>query len=981
MQFYFIGTDKIKNHRTLLDIHATLVNSLLSVIFNRSVSIRHHIVGHFSLALILILVLSGVSIYSFVYENMRQNMMEKLSISTSSVKDVVENAANLFIRNHLQAIAKVNVDILNGLEQQVKNGKLSKAEAMKRGKEILLQQRIGDNGYIYTLSSKGVVLVHPKTEMINRDISDNWFVKQQMSYKNGYLEYDWRNPDEGNAQPKSLYMAYFEPWDWIVSVSSYRQEFNFLADDLRIGLKSLHFGQTGYAFVVNGQGDIILHPWLRGNIHSSGDNSIINLFNRIIAQKNGELSYYWNDPDDESPRKKIVFFNYIQSLDWIVASSVYEDEIFQPLKKLGKIIALIVSCALLLIIPVSLYLGTLITKPLSRLAHQMHVATEGDLNIRAESDALGEIGILGRHFNHYIDRLRIANQKLLAEIDDRVQAEQQLIIFHKAFENALEGLRITDSDGNIIAVNRAFTEITGYTPDEVIGKNLRILKSEKQDHNFYRQLRNTLLTTGRWSGETWSKRKNGEMYPEILNVSCIYDEKKQVTHYVAVFHDNTHMKQQEARIIHQAYHDALTGLPNRTLVNDRISVSIAHAKRSGNKLAILFLDLDNFKNVNDSLGHDLGDQLLLQVAGRLVGLMREEDTVGRFGGDEFMILVAAITSESMVSDLVQRLLQSFSAPFVVGGCDLFINASIGVAIYPEDGDKAGVLTKNADIAMYQAKASGKNGCCFFTSDLSDRISYLRHLETNLRQAVLNREFIVYFQPKIDPLRGVVTGAEALVRWQEKDGTIVNPADFIPLAEETGLIVPLGEQVLEISCQAIQKLNELGYTNLSISVNLSPLQFAQFNLVDRILAVLQKYSVPSTQLELEITETTLVTDLDKTVDTLNQLVAAGVSISIDDFGTGYSSLYYLKRFPIKTLKIDRSFIRDLTSDPNDAQLVETIIFMAHNLGIEVVAEGVETKEQLDWLKNCECEQIQGYFYSKPLPIDSLVAYLQKTEPLG
>jgi len=953
----------------------TSLSSSFRLLFPHRFSIKHHIVGHFLLAVAIIMILAGTAIYSFVYENVRQNMMEKLSASTTAIKDVVENVANLAVRNHLQAIAKTNVDILKSLEQQVREGQLTRAEAMQRGENILLSQRIGDHGYNYVVSSKGVLLVHPHAETKKSDVAGEWFIQQQIFYKNGYLEYDWKQPGEEVARPKSLYMAYFEPWDWIVSVSSYREEFHFLAEDLPLALKSHRFGKTGYAFIINSRGDIILHPWLRGDLNRTGEPAIQSLFQRLVAMKNGVISYYWDDPDGGEARKKIVFFNYIPGLDWIVASTVYEDEIFQPLAKLGKVIALIVIGALLLIVPLSLYLGASIARPISRLAQQMRVADEGDLGIRAAEDALGEIGVLGRHFNHYIERLQQANQKVLIEMNDRVQAEQQLIIFHKAFENALEGISITDPEGNILAVNRAFAEITGFAPDEVIGQNSRILKSEKHDQSFYTQLWTTLLGTGRWSGEIWNRRKDGTLYPEVLSISSIHDEHKQVTHYVAVFHDITEMKQQEARIVHQAYHDALTGLPNRTLAHDRINVSLAHVKRAGSRLAVLFLDLDNFKNINDSLGHEMGDTLLLQVANRLVSLVREEDTVARLGGDEFLILAAAVTSEEAVKHLMERLLQSFAAPFSVSGSDLFVSASIGVAFYPQDGESASVLTKNADIAMYQAKARGRNGYCFFTSDLSERISYLRQLETNLRQAVIDKEFLVFFQPKIDPVRGIITGAEALVRWRKQDGTLVNPADFIPLAEETGLIIPLGEQVLDISCRVIGKLNKMGYPHISIAVNLSPLQFGQANLVEQILALLQKHAISRGQLELEITETTMMTNLAKTIETLNQLVAAGIAISIDDFGTGYSSLSYLKKFPIKTLKIDRSFIRDLTSDPSDAQLVETIILMSHNLGIGVVAEGVETKEQLEWLKGRGCEQIQGYYYSKPLSMGAFFAYIE------
>jgi diguanylate cyclase (GGDEF)-like protein/PAS domain S-box-containing protein len=963
---------------TVIDLYFPTSARLMSIL-PRRLSIKYHIVCHFSLAVATMLIVAGSVIYSFVYDNVRQNMMEKLTLSTASVKDVIEHAANIAIRNHLQTIAQTNITLLEGLEDEVRAGRITEQEAKQRAEAMLLRQPVGAHGYVYVLSSQGIVRVHPNTEVNHANLSEFSFIRQQLAQKNGYLEYDWQNPGESRSRPKALYMLYFEPWDWIVSVSSYREDFAFLAKDLHLGLQSQRFGKTGYAFVVNGQGDVLLHPWLSGNVHSFANEGIKALFGRIATEKRGSFVYDWEDQEASVPKRKIVFFDYIPGLDWIVASTVYEDEIFEPLAKLGWMIALIVFCSLALTIPLSLYFGSLITTPLSLLARQMQQATEGDIDVHAEEKALGEIGVLGCHFNYYIDWLRQSNVKIRAEISDRIQAEQQLIIYRKAVENALEGIAITDPSANILAVNRAFSEITGYAPEEVIGGNCRVLQSGRHDREFYQFLWGSLLRTGRWTGEIWNRRKSGEIYPETLSISAIRDQAGALSHYVAVFHDITETKRQEERIVHQAYHDILTGLPNRRLAHDRIEVSLAHVKRGGTKLAVLFLDLDNFKNVNDTMGHEWGDKLLLQVANRLVAMVREEDTVARLGGDEFLILVAAIASEEIVIDLVKRLLRCFAAPFNVDGNDLFVTASIGVAFFPNDGDTPGILTKHADIAMYQAKARGKNNYCLFTSDLSERISFLRQLENNLRQAVINREFTVYFQPKIDPYTNAVTGAEALVRWRKEDGSIVSPADFIPLAEETGLIVPLGEQVLEASCQVLHALNKLGHAHLTISVNLSPLQFVQTNLVDRILAILDKHTVSSSQLELEITETAMMTNLTKTVETLNQLVDAGIAISIDDFGTGYSSLSYLKKFPIRTLKIDRSFIRDLPHDSSDAQLVETIILMAHNLGIGVVAEGVETQEQLEWLKQCGCEQIQGYLYSKPLTSEDFFAFIEASCP--
>lgn len=940
----------------------------------RRLPIKYHILGHFTVAVAVVLTLSGVVIHLFVAGKVRQNMVEKLAISTTSVKDAVEHGAAVALRTHLESITKVHIDLLQGLENQVRSGLLPRSVAIERGRDMLRQHKVGTQGSILALSSRGVVQAHPDPALVGMDLSAQWVVDRQITLKQGYLEGDWSNPGEEEIRPRALYMLTFEPWDWIVSVSCERGEMALLANDLRLGLQSYRFGHTGYAFIVATNGDIILHPRMRDNVATTADPKIRQVFDRLIENRKGHFSYDWPEPASGENRRKMVFFDTIDSLGWIVASTADEKELFAPLTALGWIICLIVVATLILIVSLSLYLGSMITGPLSRLTEQMRLATEGRVTVCAEEDAPGEIGLVGRHVNGYLAWLRQSNQRILAEMDERSQTEHQLSLYRKAVEHAREGIMITDPDATILTVNRAFSEITGYAPEEAIGRNCRLLQSKRHDQTFYGKLWQTLLATGRWSGEIWNQRKNGEIYPQILNIGAIYDQDASLSHFVAVFHDITEIKRQEEQIVHQAYHDSLTGLPNRRLAHDRIEVSIAHVKRGGTKLAVLFLDLDNFKNVNDTLGHEWGDKLLLHVANRLVATVREEDTVARLGGDEFLILVAAIAGREMVVDLVNRVLRCFASPFNVGGNDLYITASIGVAFYPDDGNDPGVLTKHADIAMYQAKSRGKNRYCLFSADLSERIAYLRQLENNLRQAVAKREFTVLFQPKLDPYTNTVTGGEALVRWRQDDGNLVPPNEFIPLAEETGLIVPLGELVLEAACQLLRTLAVMGLSQLTIAVNLSPLQFVQANLVERILAILARYSIPGDRLELEITETAMMTNLSKTVATLNQLVEAGIAIAIDDFGTGYSSLSYLKRFPIRTLKIDRSFIRDLPNDPSDSQLVSTIILMARNLGIGVVAEGVETIEQLEWLKQCGCEQIQGYVYSRPLTAEGFLDYV-------
>ncbi|WP_310600280.1 EAL domain-containing protein [Desulfobulbus sp.] len=950
-------------------------------ILPRRLSIKYHMAASFSAAIAVILIVSGMGIYAVVYEKVRHTTVERLTITTTSIKNAVEYNVDMAVHNHLRTLVKANIAQLEGLDRQVRSGQMDAAEARFRGEELLLRQPVGANGSVYALSSQGIALVHSNPALRHADLSEHRIIQQQMFSKNGYLEYEWQNPDDDQARPKALYMLYFAPWDWIVTVSCDRRDMSFLTNDLRRGLKSYHFGQMGYTFVVNTEGDLLLHPWLQGNVFLHDNTSVKSVFHRILMMKKGTFGYEWQDKEGGELKQKIISFDYIPDLQWIVASTIYEDEIFAPLANLGQIIGLIVVGALGVTVLLVLFFGSMITGPLIRLAGQMQRAIEGDYGGRADERAPGEIGLLGLHVNAYVDLFHRSPQIAHIESNEQAQAEQQLLIYQQAVESALEGIVITDSSGNILAVNRAVTEITGYTADEMRGCNCRMLQSGRHGREFYERLWRALQENGRWSGEIWNRRKSGEIYPQTLSISAINDSERTLTHYVGLFHDISALKHQEERIVHQAYHDVLTGLPNRCLALDRIKVSIAHVKRRGNPLAVILLDLDNFKNINDTLGHEYGDMLLLQVAKRLVATLREEDTVARQGGDEFLILVTAITTESLLIEMVERLLHCFDEPFSVADNELYITASIGVAFYPSDGGDAGTLTKHADIAMYHAKAKGKNNYCLFTSEMSERISMRQQLEIQLRQAVFDSEFTVFFQPKFDPVTNTVVGAEALVRCLNKDNSDVNLSEFISLAEETNLIVPLGEQILEYVCQVLCTLEYRGYPDLTIAVNLSPLQFTQENLVEQIANLLAKYNIAGSRLELEITETTIMTNLANTMTTLDRLVQLGIAVAIDDFGTGYSSLSYLKQFPVRTLKIDRSFIRDLPDDASDAQLVETIMLMAHNLGISVVAEGVETEAQVEWLKRYHCEQIQGFIYSKPLAIDDFIAFLDINAVVG
>ncbi|WP_353114859.1 EAL domain-containing protein [Nitratidesulfovibrio sp.] len=560
------------------------------------------------------------------------------------------------------------------------------------------------------------------------------------------------------------------------------------------------------------------------------------------------------------------------------------------------------------------------------------------------------------------------------DISGRRAAERQARLFERVFRNALEGICITDPEGTIVAVNPAFTTITGYPAEEAVGATPRILKSHHHDSAFYEDMWRTLVEDGRWEEEIWNRRKNGEVYPEWLSISAIPGPTGRTEYYVAVFHDITELKAKESQIQHQAHHDALTGLPNRALLRDRLGMAINGARREGRKVAVLSVDLDNFKQVNDSLGHMVGDIYLQQAAEQMRQMVRPQDTLARVGGDEFVVVLQDVENERDAAQVAERLLARFTDPVRVQEHELFVGASVGIALFPDDGDDPDTLVRNADIAMSRAKEQGKRRYHLFTPAMNERAVRRLSLEGDLHRALAAGDITAHYQPRVDLNTGLITGMEALARWTRADGSQEHPAEFIPLAESTGLIVPLGEHMLRLACARTRALCDAGHADLHVAVNLSLHQFRHRNLVGMVADVLAETGLPPHLLELEITESTIVTDADHTIRKLNQLAEMGIALSVDDFGTGYSSLSQLKNLPLTSLKIDRSFIRDIPDDPNDAAIAATIITMADRLGLRVVAEGVETPEQLNFLLLEGCHEVQGFLFSRPLPPEEFAALL-------
>ncbi|MBS4096937.1 MAG: EAL domain-containing protein [Sulfuricella sp.] len=579
---------------------------------------------------------------------------------------------------------------------------------------------------------------------------------------------------------------------------------------------------------------------------------------------------------------------------------------------------------------------------------------------------------------------RLPSGEIVAIYDDvteRKQAEEQLRLAARVFESSAEGIVITDLKGRILSVNEAFSEITGYPLEEIRGQNPRILKSGKHSPEFYREMWGTILKEGHWQGEIWNRRKNGEVYPEWMTIGSVKDEHGGISHFVGTFTDITQRKAAEERINFLAHHDALTGLPNRVLLQDRVSQSLAICQHQGSKAGLLLIDLDRFKNINESLNHAFGDQLLQEVGQRLEGCARRVDTVARSGGDEFVVLMTEVRDIGEIAAAANNILIALSQPFTLDVHEINITSSIGIAVYPGDGENAQNLLKNADVAMYRAKDLGRNNYQFYTQDMNARTFETLVMENSLRHALKRDDFVLHYQPQVDIASGAMIGVEALVRMRHADLGIVPPGTFIPIAEETGLIVPIGAWVLGEACRQGREWLDQGITGLRIAVNLSANQFRQPGLLDTVAKTLADSGLPPGQLELELTESILMRDSELIIATLQSLKKMGVQLSIDDFGTGFSSLAYLKRFDLDKLKIDQSFVRDITSDPDDLAIARAVIALGHSLNLKVIAEGVENGEQLELLRANGCDEIQGYYFSRPQPAAEIPRLLHDKRMTG
>jgi diguanylate cyclase (GGDEF)-like protein/PAS domain S-box-containing protein len=568
-------------------------------------------------------------------------------------------------------------------------------------------------------------------------------------------------------------------------------------------------------------------------------------------------------------------------------------------------------------------------------------------------------------------KLQNQNNSLEAVVLERTE---KMRLFAAAVENTAEGVIVLDTQGIVLEVNPAFTHITGLAPSDIVGRPLSSLSSSPQEASAYNQMWQQLAETGRWEGELWSRKPNGDSFLERRSVDSVRNADGQISHYVLVFNDITDTRRKDERIRYLAYHDTLTGLPNRLLLEDRLRQSITLAQRERQSLAVMFLDIDQFKAVNDGLGHAVGDLLLQQVAKRLQEQLRSSDTLGRLGGDEFLVLLQRVRHGHRCAMLARRIADALAAPLQVLSHQIHIGVSIGIAVYPDDGTDAATLMKNADTAMYEAKTAGRGTFRYFQSNMSERAAQRLELDLDLRQAIQRNEFSLEYQPKVDACSGAVVGYEALLRWSTRKRGSVPPSQFVPVAEDTGLITQIGEWALVESCRQIARWEAMGLESQPVAINVSSRQLYAGDLVNQVREAVAQTAISPALLEIEVTESVLMAHPKDVIETLQALKVLGVRVAIDDFGTGYSSLAYLRQLPIDVLKIDRSFVAEVELDINGLAIVKTILALGHTLGLTVIAEGVETRSQAELLRSLGCDQLQGFLFATPARGEQIAAEL-------
>lgn len=747
---------------------------------------------------------------------------------------------------------------------------------------------------------------------------------------------------------------------WLIAEPVGMLLISYSTDALHAHLSQVDMGKGGKLLVVDDQKRLIYHP----------DKAYIGEplapdFAQLIADPAGSLTQMLGE------QEVLLAYEAMPEVGWTIISIVPISTLVESMDEIRQVGRLLLLGSILLLALFTYFFFQRVVRPIGDISDKFQRFQEGNLAQgwrMKEPATLAQIQDLVRWFNSFLEG---ADKRREADVRQRIAAT--------AFESQ-EGMFVTDASHHILQVNSAFTLMTGYRAAEVVGQTPHVLASGRHGADFYAEMHERLVTEGAWQGEIWNRRKDGAVFPEWLTITAVKDDAGVITHFVATLTDITQRKANEEEIKQLAFYDPLTHLPNRRLLMDRLEQALATCTRSKQHGALLFLDLDKFKTLNDTLGHAMGDMLLKDVSVRLSQAVRECDTVARLGGDEFVVLLENLNADrvaaaSEVEAIGHKILRLLNEPHDLIGNSYRSSSSMGIALFQDQSQSRDDLIKHADMAMYQAKEAGRNALRFYDPDMQTSVLARAQAEAELQAGIEAKQFVLFFQPQVGP-DGAVTGAEVLLRWQHPVRGLLSPAEFIGLAEETGLILPLGIWVMEATCQQlVQWMQDPAYSRLVLSVNVSARQFSQPGFAQSVMEVVHRTGVPADHLKLELTESLLVSDLAGVVTKMGELKSLGISFSLDDFGTGYSSLSYLKQLPLDQLKIDQSFVRDVLTDPNDASIAKTVIALGCSMGLEVIAEGVETSTQHAFLQAEGCHAFQGYLFGRPMPMAELMSYLK------
>ncbi|WP_051309201.1 EAL domain-containing protein [Desulfogranum japonicum] len=935
---------------------------------------------------------------------------QALNQSADELQRLLETSTTLAAKNALQASDDHIVQAIKVLYTQQQRDALTRDEAQWLAAEILSSQELGIQGSVFAITSKGTMKVHPKKELIGKNFAKDENIKGILKQRDGFIEHSWQTSEKsGQGTVQLAYLSYFKPWDWIIVTSiPVQNRYTLLNPGLiELHLNTLSQNATRQWFILYPEGRLWLSSSNESGTANGHGEEVSTLIEFLQKKKNGYHTYNWLPQNKKKHITKALAFRENECCGTITGVIGVLPHTKPWLALLNHSWIHFTLGTIIFVAGLFLFFRQNLVAPLYNFLDRTETAVDKMSPLSINKTHILEYKKVATHLNTLIaqciqlknelqeeqrvsetihEQLRMellnrkeTHDKLLTEISTRKSAENYLLLFKNIFDYANEGIIITDKEQRILAVNKAFTNITGYKAYEVISNKPNLLKSGQQSEDFYREMWDRLNERGNWSGEICNRRKDGVTYTEWLSISAIKDTADNVTHYFAFFHDITELKNKEQQISFMAYRDALTKLPNRAALETRLTQAISRAKRDKTIVAVFFIDLDNFKNINDSLGHDKGDQVLIQVAQRMLETIRYEDTLSRLGGDEFILLSEYTENESGIFTLASRLLNCLKKPFTLGPSKIYINASIGISTYPEDGSTTHELIKNADMAMYRAKNEGKNKFVMFTREMHEKFLAHIRIENAIRTGLAKREFVIYYQPKLNAKSEQLTSFEALIRWKKGD-QIISPGMFIPVAEESGLIDIMSLYSLEEVCRFLRELQEQEIELFPVSVNMAPRTFNNPEVVETIDRILEDNRVDPRYIEFEITETTAMSDVEHTIATMHRFRQRGIHLSIDDFGTGYSSLSYLSEMPVSTLKIDQKFIR--SKDTNKKSIVAAIAAMSHQMQLKIVAEGVETRDQLLWLRDLGCDEVQGFYFAQPLSEIQTMQYLTtRPEPDG